>query len=296
MEPYEALSALDKVTDEQKVTRNAGKVTGARATSREDRVLMRTPSPSPAARGPEASVTYGGLFDERNEPSEESFDYALWSLFQSALGLYQLADKRTRTPLLSIIEGFPSVSLAVTSGKVAGYGQTKSFLLVRGMRLDLNKGVELRNVPDVLATDEQARWQIEVSVNQDLNEEYKVAHTLNHELSLHAAALFKVFRKVTLMLAGPADLEEKNRRLDAVGDYLVKELLGEGPSGDIARHHRFATDLPPGWRIMETYRAMQAVLAERGDEDGAGLLRDDFNEDRAARAAELKLPAPRPIN
>ncbi|SEU36274.1 hypothetical protein [Nonomuraea wenchangensis] len=285
MEPYEALSALDKVTDEQKVT-------GARATSREDRVLMRTPSPSPAARRPEASVTYEGLFDEHGEPSEDSLDYMSWDLFQNALSLYRLADQRTMTPLLSIIEGFPSVSLTVTSGKLAGYGQTKSFLLVGDTRLDLTKDVKLRNVPDVLSTDAQARWQIEVSINQELEEVYKVAHTLNHELSLHAAAFFKVFRKVTLMLAGPADPEEKNRRLNAVGDYLVKELLGKGPSSDIARHRRFATDLPPGWRIMETYRAMQAVLAERGDKNGAELLRVDFNEDRAARAAELELQEP----
>src|SRR5579859_5962626 len=102
-----------------------------------------------------------------------------------------------------------------------------------------------------------------------------MAHTINHEVSLHAAAYLQLINQAARLLTPPASSPEiRTQQLQSLNALLVGALTGTGFTTDESRHRMFVKRMNDQWRICQTHAAMKKSLRAKGL--SVDLLDKDF--------------------
>jgi hypothetical protein len=233
-------------------------------------------------------INYKSWFSTSAEPDGSSVDYMDWENFSGGLDIYRLGDRKTGNSLIKSFESARNIELTMDIGtpNKGGDGQT-NLLCVNEMRHDLS-GLSLAQAANIIFSDPIFHWEIEVMINRNQPNSYTVAHTLNHEMSLHAAALLDLAARATALMPEPtAPPKEMRQAREQVG-VLLGEQIDPGPCSPKATHTSFVTNQNP--RVIATHKAMLAALAK--NTDGVTSLEADYRLDQKNLAIELKLPTP----
>jgi hypothetical protein len=240
------------------------------------------------------TIIYGGNFLKDNEPEVtmeyESYEaHSKWEDAQKGLATYLEGDKGVKAvndalgPLFAQFEAEPNLDVLITSGEIKDAGQT-TFSVWDGTKYcgiapaAPNK-LSSKEWPKLVTAGNYVRMEITISANLTFAQ---IMHTLNHELSLHAASDFKLIQTL-----------RKMKHPTMAVNYVESTMFKMGVhSGDYA-HAQLGADKDP--RLKATHAAMKTALG--ADKVSIAALDKDYATDVADHKKYVPAPfrAPRPL-
>ncbi len=222
-------------------------------------------------------VTKSGFFDAANTPDEASIDYVSFDDTQNAYELYDRA--ASELPGWSALKADPDTNIHFTTNfDLDAQGSTTLWVT------DLD-GEEHSTQVGGATIQEWSKWigpHTPVTILVEINPaqvDFKmeaVAHTINHEVSLHAIPTLvhiKQLRKI----------DDAERRTE----QALEDVKGKG--SESAQHERFV--LGKNQNLLFTHKKMMEVAKARGWDavrDLAGDYRADWTARREGTIAEHK--------
>jgi hypothetical protein len=240
------------------------------------------------------TIIYGGNFLKDNEPEVtmeyESYEaHSKWEDAQKGLATYLEGDKGVKAvndalgPLFAQFEAEPNLDVLITSGEIKNAGQT-TFSVWDGTKYcgiapDAPNKLGSKEWPKLVTAGNYVRMEITISENLTFAQ---IMHTLNHELSLHAASDFKMIQTL-----------RKMKHPTMAVNYVESTMFKMGVhSGDYA-HAQLGADKDP--RLKATHAAMKTALG--ADKGSIAALDKDYATDVADHKKYVPAPyrAPRPL-